>query len=505
MRLFLLLAFAAPLTCLAQNWALINPDYKYNYSNDNTDTISNQVFVTQIDTLGPDSVLYALNRIGALCSACSNGYSCGGWSGTGTDMVHAGRSQGTGSTVRRSGSTWTIEREEDTLLILPQEPLGSTWTGPGNSTATLFAVADATLFGTADSLKHIAFSTGDTVVISKGHGIQAARHGSGAGGTLVLAGVDGAISVGKHYPRVLDLFDYGIGDVLQYHDQSQFQSSFCVHYVEGTSKYRILDRADSPGVTTYTMERVFNWLEESFNPQWWTPCGTDQGQGSETVNLVVDHEQFTEANFFASGIQGAIYPHALDSMSPIPGYPPSLGPLIVAALDSSQRVVIEPYTISPGGNDGASFCPSDQDAQVLLPFSDGTLTFSYCEGVGLVRYDYFSFESGNSRWLEGYVINGVQVGTITPDGVLLGIGSADAGPALEVHPNPATDHVTVQTKAPISAEWRIIGTDGRVYRSGRMHDAPRETIDVSTVPEGIYLLCITTATGRSSQRFAVIR
>ncbi|MBL0043901.1 MAG: hypothetical protein IPP33_05645 [Flavobacteriales bacterium] len=36
----------------AQNWALLNPAYKYNYSNDGSDTISNRIFVTHIDTLG---------------------------------------------------------------------------------------------------------------------------------------------------------------------------------------------------------------------------------------------------------------------------------------------------------------------------------------------------------------------------------------------------------------------------------------------------------------------
>ena len=42
---------------------LDQPDYKYNYSNDGTDTISNQVFVTHVDTLGVDSFRYELNRI----------------------------------------------------------------------------------------------------------------------------------------------------------------------------------------------------------------------------------------------------------------------------------------------------------------------------------------------------------------------------------------------------------------------------------------------------------
>jgi hypothetical protein len=40
----------------AQYWALLNPEYKYNYSNDGTDTISNQIFITHMDPLGLDSI-----------------------------------------------------------------------------------------------------------------------------------------------------------------------------------------------------------------------------------------------------------------------------------------------------------------------------------------------------------------------------------------------------------------------------------------------------------------
>ena len=47
----------------AQNWALTNPDYKYNYSNDGTDTISNQIFVMETQVLGLDSILYFMNPV----------------------------------------------------------------------------------------------------------------------------------------------------------------------------------------------------------------------------------------------------------------------------------------------------------------------------------------------------------------------------------------------------------------------------------------------------------
>jgi len=62
--------YSAP-SLIAQDRALINPAYKYNYSLGGTDTITNQIFVTQVDTLGPDSFRYALNLIGIRCDTCS--------------------------------------------------------------------------------------------------------------------------------------------------------------------------------------------------------------------------------------------------------------------------------------------------------------------------------------------------------------------------------------------------------------------------------------------------
>jgi hypothetical protein len=65
-----LLLITITLLSSGQDWALINPAYRYNYSDDGTDTISNQIRVMEVDTLGVDSVLYTLNRIAFLCDSC---------------------------------------------------------------------------------------------------------------------------------------------------------------------------------------------------------------------------------------------------------------------------------------------------------------------------------------------------------------------------------------------------------------------------------------------------
>ncbi|MFN6115388.1 MAG: hypothetical protein ACK46G_16010 [Flavobacteriales bacterium] len=65
--LLAIILLAAANVTLAQDWALLNPAYRYNYSDDGTDTISNQVFVTGTELVGPDSIRFALNRTARSC------------------------------------------------------------------------------------------------------------------------------------------------------------------------------------------------------------------------------------------------------------------------------------------------------------------------------------------------------------------------------------------------------------------------------------------------------
>jgi len=143
MRKLILLCCALQCGLLsAQNWALINPDYKYNYSNDGTDTISNQIFVTHVDTLGADSFRYALNRIGSRCEPCPDApASCDNGSG-----VHTGMAQFIGGQILRSGAEIRLI-DMDTLLIIPWAPDAANWPSPSGGLATILSSADTIIWG----------------------------------------------------------------------------------------------------------------------------------------------------------------------------------------------------------------------------------------------------------------------------------------------------------------------------------------------------------------------
>ncbi|MFZ1617816.1 MAG: hypothetical protein WAT41_10745, partial [Flavobacteriales bacterium] len=174
----------------AQNWVLLNPDYKYNYSDDGTDTISNQIFVTHIDTLGVDSFRYEMNRIAVVCDTCpaSLGGPCDGC------FVRVDQPQFLGYDCTRSGSNWHFNGP-DTLLINNSGSIGSTWVFDASTgiTASVDAEWSATLFNVTDTLRRILLSNGDTLLLSRSYGILRFENG---GEHYDLLGVEGA-NVGR--------------------------------------------------------------------------------------------------------------------------------------------------------------------------------------------------------------------------------------------------------------------------------------------------------------------
>ncbi|HRH38483.1 MAG TPA: hypothetical protein PK760_09065, partial [Flavobacteriales bacterium] len=169
----------------AQNWALINPAYKYNYSNDGTDTICNQIRVMAVNTIGTDSSLCALNPIGLACAPC-NGIPAGCATNAG---LFADRPQVFGASAIVSVSQWTLIGD-DTLLVQADAMLGAIWMGPGGVQGTVSSVTEEDLFGQLDSVKQIDFSNGATMRISKSHGVTAF---AANGEAYALIGVQGGI------------------------------------------------------------------------------------------------------------------------------------------------------------------------------------------------------------------------------------------------------------------------------------------------------------------------
>ena len=206
--LALLLAIASGAS--AQNWVLLNPAYKYNYSNDGSDTISNQIFVTHIDTLGVDSFRYELNRIAVVCDTCpaSMGGPCDGC------FAWLNQPQALQRSVIVSDSAWLFV-DPDTFLVLVDAPLDSLWSfrPDGSILASLGQAVSTEVFGVSDSIRKISLSNGDSLLLSQAFGLL--RIPGDQETSLELLGVQGP-EVGVLLPKPLDFFDFQVGDVVNY-------------------------------------------------------------------------------------------------------------------------------------------------------------------------------------------------------------------------------------------------------------------------------------------------
>ncbi|MCB0771724.1 MAG: hypothetical protein KDC00_15095, partial [Flavobacteriales bacterium] len=203
MRQALLAVFLASHAILsAQDWALINPAYKYNYSNDGTDTISNQIFVTQIDTLGVDSFRYSLNRITEPCDTC----------GTGNWMVllRLEEPQFLGGDVIRSEGVWHFTSGLS-ITVLPEASEGTIWLlDTANGVwAEMGPTLVGTVFNALEGRRAIQLSSGDSIVIGQDNGILHWPSGHD------LIGINGP-DIGAKTPGLTEFFPYANGDVLQY-------------------------------------------------------------------------------------------------------------------------------------------------------------------------------------------------------------------------------------------------------------------------------------------------
>jgi Domain of unknown function (DUF4465)/Secretion system C-terminal sorting domain len=127
-------------------------------------------------------------------------------------------------------------------------------------------------------------------------------------------------------------------------------------------------------------------------------------------------------------------------------------------------------------------------------------TWFNCEGLGIVDSVYFEMRSSR---------NG-QFGMNTPaffaiDNVTISYGTEGVGEISEanmsIYPNPAKDVLTINTKEITNATATIMNIDGHIVSQNKLASSV-ETIDISAIANGLYLLEIKSNAGIITRKFA---
>lgn len=494
MRGLALLPVLLSIAASAQNWALLNPAYKYNYSNDGSDTISNQIFVTHIDTLGVDSFRYELNRIGVMCDTCVfTSSTCWGEDQT-VARLHRPQFLG-GEAVEKDGIWWLTTT--GTLRIEPAAHLGATWTSPDGIIALVISEETEQVFGEEDSTKRIAFTSGETLTISKDHGVLGLSTGLLDHG---LVGVEG-LEVGAQFPTITDFFDYSPGDILQYVKEGSNAAGNEFHYWTVITKYRVLDRSDTTGRTDYNIRLVRHSLTTAYDvASGFTYIGSSTSNAVDTFALSVVHDHWTPGNSFGSSWFNTLWPSAVcRSEDGSLGSPRSLMHV--------QRETDIGYTVKAEAadewGDHTILCIDENDSTRSVFIGDAEFQLVYHEGIGRVYQHFFFFEFGYTEQLVGYLRDGVQTGTIYSDGSMVGTEELPTMSSLQIFPVPASDELHLAaTQA--SRHWIITDLYGRQVDQGWLN-AGYGSINTSTLPVGAYLLQVDDGERMVAARFIIAR
>jgi hypothetical protein len=483
---------------MGQNWALINPAYRYNYSDDGTDTISNQIRVMEVDTLGPDSFRYELNRIGVVCDTCSAalGGLCDGC------FVWVDQPQFLQHEVFVHDGEWFFT-DPDTFLLKPRAPVGSTWPfhPTGNVTATMVARQEAVLWGVTDSVAMIVLSSTDTIIVSKEHGIiEYPDINSLTSYTAV--GIHGP-DVGVLLPAPLSYFDYQPGDVLQYAAQGAWYSGngvFPWAFYWGTQKMAIIGRDDS--ANGYEAQYLAGYSYSSGPPPyagfWMTGLS-----GSFTMDEDVIEERYhpvtTYPNQITSGGCGYFG-------TPLDGFGRTLA---LHGSDENGEHLISSFTRYDQSGYAHSVLASEPvpGHSLLYPLEHGTAYGTFKEGVGMIQGGENSyFEPWCQLILTGALLSGDTIGSLSDDTFLNGPLSMD-GQAEVSHPDmvlsATNDHLEFAWKS-LDARYDILDLNGRLMKTGMLAQT-LNSIDIHSLAPGTYFFVVDHTHGRSSQRFIITR
>lgn len=153
----------------AQNWAIFNKDYRYNYSLENESYTTVVIFADSVLTQGTDTV-YSLNRIATKCDSCWFYYPQPGVADS--NYIMSNQPQFMQRRIICSNNQYRLSDTSD--YIIPRFlSLGDSWNFNASRgiTAQVISATIKTYFGVSDSVHTILLSTSDTVIISKQFGI----------------------------------------------------------------------------------------------------------------------------------------------------------------------------------------------------------------------------------------------------------------------------------------------------------------------------------------------
>ncbi len=412
---------------------------------------------------------------------------------------------------------------EDKWVLLPTMPLNSTWVFDtlNNINAEVVGISETEIFGNTDSLKVIALSNGDSIVLSKDHGIIEFPDFESTN-YYRLIGIQ-TRDLGYKIPGFKEIYNFDVGDVFQYN----YQTSGVQGGYYGKVKIHVIDKQETTDSVTYDIRRITHHINVYYGNQ----SGT--------------REEETDTHTFYKGDIADIYPNQLFGIEKTCEVTHN-GNEYIYINDYWDESHVDCFEYSVGQTEfiGSEFFRSyygqNQDdkwvkfmfAQTLFSSVELTIVSAFItdgspsqdfliggscpsmfraweENLGETTYQFTCHEFYFYRTLEGYVKNGDTTGIITPDSTLLTSNEAiipTENLQITLYPNPVSDQLHINIQSPVAIpefDMTIYNTIGKVLINKYLKGITSEVINVEAFPRGIYFMSFKTKENTFTRKFVV--
>lgn len=467
-----------------QSWAPVSKDQVYYYQADTADHITHQLQVDSTYSRNGNQV-QVLNTGLQRCDTCSadNLPVVGDPGRIDTVYYHIDHPFFWQRTVVDSQNRYYFYGNRD-FILAPDAPKETTWPfRPDTSvTARIDSTYQTSVFGRTDSVKRIRLSSGQTLLLTKNHGIMefpAVQDGI----HYQLTGIKSDTNRMGNTFGFKEIYDWQVGDVFQYkYDPFPRPRDF---YRGSTTKREILEKNISTNKVTYKVES-----KELKSVKY--RSGTREA-------LVVD----TSYIKFTTNSLGDCYPGEVLQNSDIDdwGLPPlrsedsNMVTRCRLTVDSNGRL-----TKTIGAKRNFSDRPINyyKQARGTIHQAQGSVNGDYGkqfkEGLGLTSHYQFYFEAGSYRKLIGYMKGDSTVGKVLSDQRIrerddVGVSGALESPTI-VYPNPVQRTLHLENLSPAhAAEIRLYNQMGQRVRQYQQAGA-KARINTAGLEPGLYILKI---------------
>ena len=477
----------------AQNWQIINQNDHFNYVVGGSNLITTTIYPDSFSANGSDTTWY-LNRI--YCDTCFT--VIGGPNVCDTCYGLKNQPQFLQRYIVQYGNGIYNLKDTGNFIIQTLAGLGNSWLfdSTNNIFATVIITDSATLFGTIDSIKLIVLSTSDTIVLSKQFGIIRFPFLNNSSGVYSLAGIEGR-NVGSIVPGFWEIFNFDPGDMFEYWTYLGDGSGDLSYDIK--TKYVISSKTVFSDSVKYAITGKSYTHAFCLNPFVCNPIS-----GYYYLRVFNDTLTFIDSlshisNRFNNELVrlDSSFRDMFDAGQLQTNYSQQLfyGP-VLADIDSNG--VFRKYLtlINPEFENNLYFATgsyhSDSIAELMIPCdfncNAASLTAAYGKGLGQIYWgNNFNFETTWFEVLRAYRKGLDTIGTFTPDSqFFISVNEVNAGDEIFLFPNPADKQLMISGFKGREFQYILYTIYGEVFRKGILMSG--DQIDVSTVPEGFYIL-----------------